>query len=77
MNPKNSIKIIKRDQRDNATGTAKTGAQGSQSLRDATREMAGNVSAWVKEFQQRSKRDPRRAFASLFAEPASPLNSLS
>lgn len=77
MNPKNGIRVIKREQRADAAETAKTGAQGSQSLRDATREMAGNVSAWVKEFQQRSKRDPRRAFASLFAEPASPLSSLS
>jgi hypothetical protein len=71
----NTIKVIKREQRENKGGTAKTEAGDGQSLRHATREVAGNVAAWVREFQQRRTPNPRRAFASLFIEPASSLNS--
>ena len=73
MIPKNSIKIVKKEQRDALKpATAKTEAESGQSLRQATREVAGNVAAWVREFKERSTpKDARRAFASLFAEPAS------
>jgi hypothetical protein len=71
MNPKTSIKILKRGQRDAAPVAAETrGAQSSRGTRQATREVAEHVSAWVKEFRQRRPVDPRRAFAGLFTEPA-------
>ena len=72
MNPKKNIRIVKKGQREIVkTATAKSETSNSQSLRQTTREVAGNVAAWVKEFQQRSTHDPRRAFASLFVKPAS------
>lgn len=77
MSSGKSIRVIKREQRESMAEGSKTDARGSQGLRDATREMAGSVSAWVKEFKERSRHDPRRAFAGLFAEPATTLNSLS
>jgi hypothetical protein len=70
MNPNRKIRIIKRTQRSVEESApeaqAHNGEQGSRPNRDA----ASRVSAWVKEFKQRSVADPRRAFASLFAEPA-------
>jgi hypothetical protein len=61
MNRKNTVKIVKRVQRDHdREGEA---ARLSESLRKSTREV---VSDWVKEFQQRRHVDPRRSFASLF-----------
>jgi hypothetical protein len=77
MNPKNNIRVIKSAQRKNQAEMAKTEKPGSQSLRDATREIAGNVAAWVKDFQGRRRPDPRRSFANLFIDPASNLKSAS
>ncbi|HEX8919913.1 MAG TPA: hypothetical protein VF766_00455 [Pyrinomonadaceae bacterium] len=80
MKTNRTIRIIKgAAQRNSATqsGVAENPETGSKSLKPTTREAAGNVAAWVKEFRQRRRPDARRAFASLFAEPATPLNSLS
>ena len=77
MDHKKAIRVIKSGQRQIIDGAAKAEGTERQSLRNATREVAGNVSAWVKEFQQRRQPNPRRAFASLFIEPASPLKSMS
>jgi hypothetical protein len=70
MNQKQTIRIIKSGQREVPAGTAKTAAPASPKLRETTREIAGNVANWVKDFQQRRRPDPRRSFASLFVEPA-------
>jgi hypothetical protein len=74
MNPKNKIKIIKRALRTGETSATAVRSQKSESLQHSTRKA---VTAWVKEFKQRRVADPRQAFARLFGEPASPLNSLS
>ncbi len=71
MNHKTNIRVIKSAQRKNQAETAKPAKPASQSLRDATREIAGNVASWVKDFQGRRRPDPRRSFANLFVEPAS------
>jgi hypothetical protein len=77
MKTNRTIRIVKGAQRGNQSGEAKTAVTESANARPTTREVAGNVASWVKEFRQRRRPEPRRAFASLFAEPASPLNSLS
>jgi hypothetical protein len=71
---KKAIKIIKKGQRAEATGTAKSAAPDSHSLRQTTREVAGNVAAWVKEFQQRRRPDPRQSFTNLFVQSSASLN---
>ena len=77
MKTNRTIRIVKGTQRGAQAGEAKSPAQESAGARPTTREVAGNVASWVKEFRQRRSPEPRRAFASLFAEPAAPLNSLS
>ena len=74
MNPTKAIRIIKRDRRDGKDVVAEKGAPNNTGLRHTTREVAGQVTAWVKEFQQRRHVDPKRAFASLFVESASPVS---
>jgi hypothetical protein len=74
MNPKKAIRIIKRERQTGQGAVAEKGAPNNTGLRHTTREAAGHVAAWVKEFQQRRKIDPKRAFASLFVESASPLS---
>lgn len=65
-----TIKVIKRDDRHqqnlkeaDAQPSAKTG-------RAAAREMVSTVSTWVNEFQQKRRNETKRAFESLFADPA-------
>ena len=70
-----NIRIIKRSQRDankNTTiATAATGKADSENSRRATtRDIAGHVTTWIKELQQRHTPDPRRAFANLFVDAA-------
>jgi hypothetical protein len=77
MKTNRTIRIVKRKHSDTQAGEAKSPVTESANSRPTTREVAGNVASWVKEFRQRRRPEPRRAFASLFAEPASPLNSLS
>jgi hypothetical protein len=69
-----NIRIIKRSQRD-ANSKTTTAADSkrmpqSENSRHATRDITGQVTTWIKEFQQRHTPDPRRAFASLFIDPA-------
>jgi len=66
-----NIKIIKRSERD-ATGKTADSKRiaDNQSARHATRDITGHVTTWIKELQQRHTPDPRRAFASLFVDPA-------
>jgi hypothetical protein len=64
------IRVIKSAQR-GVEGSAREAQpqQGEQSSHP-NRETASRVGAWVREFKQRRVADPRRAFASLFSEPA-------
>jgi len=78
MAPKLSIRIVKRGQRPNHSSEAEERrAPDNKQTRQSGREVANNVKAWVREFQERRAAEPRKAFAKLFGEPASPLNSLS
>ena len=72
-----TVKVIKSAERNNPPVAAKAPATSGEGLKQTTREVAGQVAAWVKEFRQRPATDPRRAFASLFSDAASPLKSLS
>jgi hypothetical protein len=74
MNPKNKIKIIKRALTTGESVATGGGSQKTESLQQSTRKV---VTKWVKEFQQRRVADPRQAFARLFGDQASPLNSVS
>ncbi|HJR07859.1 MAG TPA: hypothetical protein VJ842_11400 [Pyrinomonadaceae bacterium] len=68
-----NIRVIKRSQRDAQDKTANAGISrvpNTDSARQAARDITGHVATWIKEFQGRRTPDPRRAFASLFAEPA-------
>ena len=71
MKTNRTIRIVKKIERGNQSGDAKSAVAESAGLRPTTREVAGNVASWVKEFRQRRRPEPRRAFASLFGEPAS------
>jgi hypothetical protein len=78
MKTNRTIRIVKGAERSNTQQSAAASPEtASKSSKPTPREAAGNVAAWVKEFRQRRRPDARRAFASLFAEPATPLNSLS
>ena len=78
MKTQRTIRIITGAARSaNQPGVLESPETTGKSLKPAAREAAGNVASWVKEFRQRRRPDARRAFASLFAEPATPLNSLS
>jgi hypothetical protein len=77
MKTNRTIRVVKGAERGSQTNVAKTSATASAASKPTTREVAGNVAAWVKEFRQRRHPDARRAFASLFGEPAAPLNSVS
>jgi hypothetical protein len=76
MNPNNPIRIIKRADRAGKSEMGEARAA-SASPRQRGRDVAGHVSAWVREFKQRRREDPRRAFASLFIDSTVPLNSVS
>lgn len=67
-----NIKIIKHSQRDAKSNktTPDSRVPKGENSRHATRDITGHVTTWIKEFQQRHTPDPRRAFASLFVDPA-------
>lgn len=78
MKTNRTIRIIKGAERsNNQFGTVESPETTSKSLKPVAREAAGNVASWVKEFRQRRRPDARRAFASLFADSSTPLNTLS
>ena len=70
MKPDKPIKIVKRNERNGLSGTARSPSAKGESLRQTTREVGGQVAAWVKEFQNRRRPDARAAFASLFVQTA-------
>jgi hypothetical protein len=76
MQSNRAIRIIKGAERGNQPSAEKTPATNGKVVGPAARESATGVASWVKEFRQRRRPDPRRAFAGLFADQATPLNSL-
>jgi hypothetical protein len=77
MKTNRTIRIIKGAERNNQASAEKRPAMSENRQEPAARSMAAaGVASWVKEFRQRRRPDPRRAFASLFAEQTAPLNSL-
>ena len=71
-----NIRVIKRNERNaknDAAAQKNRAADSQQTARQAARDFTGHVTTWIKEFQGRRTPDPRRAFASLFAEPATSL----
>ena len=81
MKANNNIRIIKSAERGGGgggqTGNSKSPTPNAESLPKPSNSVTSQVTSWVKEFQQRRRPDPRRSFASLFADTATPLNSLS
>ena len=74
MNHKAPIRIIKRGQRQGEKRVSETRAEDASNLRQGAREVAGNITAWVKEFKGRRPADPRRAFEKLFVETSPSLD---
>jgi hypothetical protein len=71
MKTNRTIRIIKGAERGSQPGgVVVSPEQKNENRKPATRDVSLNVAAWVKEFRQRRHADPRRAFASLFNEPA-------
>lgn len=70
MASKSFIRIVKRGQQ---TATSEPTLSAAQSQRaqpeTAARTIKATVSTWVREFQQRSQVDAKRAFNNLFKEP--------
>ncbi|HZH32302.1 MAG TPA: hypothetical protein VEY11_16175 [Pyrinomonadaceae bacterium] len=63
-----NIRIIKRSERTATSKPAESRASENGSTRQATRDITGHVTTWIKELQQRHTPDPRRAFANLFVD---------
>jgi hypothetical protein len=65
------IRIVKRGQQSGAG--LELAAQGAQPTtpESSARAIKATVSNWVREFQQRSQTDSKRAFNNLFKEPLS------
>lgn len=77
MSHKTSIRIVKHGGRQGESSLTGTPHQDANALHRGAREVAGNVSDWVREFRERRPADPRKAFARLFVEsPSSSLNPL-
>jgi hypothetical protein len=68
MKPNKTIRIIKSTERRNELSAKKSAA--TADTRPSNGSVTSQVTSWVKEFQQRRRPDPRRAFASLFAADA-------
>jgi hypothetical protein len=77
MTPNKTIRIIKSAERNAPPVNNKSEASDAGSAKQAGGGVTSQVASWVKEFQQRRRPDARRAFASLFGDTATPLNSLS
>jgi hypothetical protein len=66
MNAKNRIKIVKRAEPGNESQADASNLPDAESLPNATRTVARQVTAWVREFQQRRVQEKGRSFDSLF-----------
>ncbi|HYJ47314.1 MAG TPA: hypothetical protein VEV81_11945 [Pyrinomonadaceae bacterium] len=82
MKPNKTIRVIKSAERGGGDRggqniNTESSAPEAKDARQPSTGVTSQVASWVKEFQQRRRPDPRRAFASLFADTVAPLNSLS
>ena len=77
MKQNQAIRVIKSAARGGQSDNPRNPVTDDESLRPSAPRVTSQVASWVKEFQQRRHPDPRRAFASLVADPATPINSLS
>jgi hypothetical protein len=72
MNAKKEIKIVKREERYGGSSSSRNQSSEAAQAKDAeaapnaTRKVARQVGAWVREFQQRQLRESGQSFASLF-----------
>lgn len=65
MNTKAKIKVIKKGE---IKSSAKTGTRDNSTAKHQVREMVGNVTNWVSEFQQRKSDEAKSAFEQLFGQ---------
>lgn len=65
MTTKGKIKVIKKGEVKNP---AKNGARNNHTAKHQVREMVGNVTNWVSEFQQRKSDEAKNAFEQLFGQ---------
>jgi len=70
MITKTSIRVIKRGRSDGKDTVAALKSD-ETATRSARSVLRATVSAWVREFQQQRRTEPKRAFRSLFGEQAS------
>jgi hypothetical protein len=64
MSGKKTIKVIKKDQRNNGEATAPK----NNAARETAREMVKTVTNWVNEFQQKRRTETAGALKSLLSE---------
>jgi hypothetical protein len=69
MGMKPFVRIIKRGQKISAPEAAASAAVHRATPESSVRDIKTTVSTWVREFQQRSHIDSKRAFNNLFKEP--------
>jgi hypothetical protein len=70
MGMKPFVRIIKRGQKISASEEAVAAMQQQRATPESSaRAIKTTVSTWVREFQQRSHTDSKRAFNNLFKEP--------
>ncbi len=65
MTTKGKIKVIKKGE---VRNSAKARVRGDNSPKHQVREMVGNVTNWVSEFQQRKSDEAKNAFEQLFGQ---------
>jgi hypothetical protein len=65
MKTKAPVRIIKRDQRNNAESAAEEKAAAKKTPQQTAREMVATVSGWVNEFQQKRRTETTRAIKTL------------
>jgi hypothetical protein len=66
MTRKPLIRIIKREERNRREKAAEVLQENESASSGAARETVSNVTAWVREFQQRRRGESKRAFKNLF-----------
>lgn len=70
MNAKNRIKVVKRAERESNSGNRRQSEAADlkpvENMQNATRSVARQVGAWVKEFHERRLVESGQSFTSLF-----------
>jgi hypothetical protein len=72
MSTKNTIKVIKRGDRDKQKSENKKAKDPGEATKESARDMVSNVSNWVHEFQHRRRTETKQAFKTLFPDPPRP-----